>query len=174
MPADRAAAESPDLRRRTQKTYGKADVFGISPWPASAQCAVLGRYALKRSGDCNAARPAPYGRCFRKIKARGLPTALLADRRLAAYSSGLRGKRRLPVRRFPSKFCAALVLPRGLRVTVPNSLLPPSHSPIRPALSGRRVAAPRAGARHGLSFLRMRGLRAARPRRRNRCVLYYR
>lgn len=33
------------------------------------------------------------------------------------------GIRRLPARRFPSKLCAALVLPRGLRVDGPNSSL---------------------------------------------------
>src|SRR5579859_98186 len=70
MTADRAAAECPDLRRRNLKrTYRKADSFGISPWPAKGQCPALGRYALTRPGDCNAARRALYGRRFRKIKA---------------------------------------------------------------------------------------------------------
>src|SRR6185437_1301162 len=109
-----------------QKTYGKADVFRHKPLAgrtASVQC--LGD--MPSRARATAMRPdRPYvGRCLRKIKAVRFARPTACGHLAGSHIIYVRGKRRLPVRRFPSKLCAALVLSRGLRVDGANTSLSP-------------------------------------------------
>jgi hypothetical protein len=117
-----------------------------SSTPARGRAAVLGRYALGKPGDCNAARHSPSGEWRGQCQGQYVCAALTgstcrAD--LSVSSRPVAGISRLPVRRFPSssaqrRFVEEVALGRN---RIPRSILAVLYARAKPmALCLRRAA----------------------------------